>query len=368
MARPDIIVVAASARGVEALSRLAADLPEDLAAAVFVVLHVSASSPSVLPAILNRRGPLPARHAEDGEPIKNGRIYVARPDHHLLVSPGTVRLGRGPREHGLRPAADTLFLSAAAAYGPRVVGVVLSGTLDDGTAGLVAIKARGGVAVVQDPDDALFPGMPRSALGQDHPDLILPLAEIGSALVKLTKRFPDPDKPSGFRPEEPSGSGQEEAGMSDEIDAELSWSVPNLEVAPTLEPPFGSPSGYTCPECSGALWEIVDGDLVRFRCRVGHGYGADSLDAEQARALEAALWTAVRALEERAALSTRMADRARQQRHPHTAARFQNRAVEAERRANEVRAVLRATQAIGGVIEGSIDEADAGPSPVAGES
>jgi two-component system chemotaxis response regulator CheB len=181
----DIIVVGASAGGVEALSSLVADLPPDLAASVFVVLHVPPMGISVLPDILRRRSPLPVHHPEDGDPIVPGRIYVAPPDHHLLVSPSTVRLGRGPKEHGLRPAVDTLFRSAAAAYGSRVVGVVLSGTLDDGAAGLQAIKGRGGLAVVQDPVDALYPGMPKNALALDRPDLLLPIAEIGGALVTL---------------------------------------------------------------------------------------------------------------------------------------------------------------------------------------
>lgn len=179
----DIIVVGASAGGVEALSRLVADLPGDLAASVFMVLHIPPTGISVLPDILSRRSPLAVSHPEDGEPIVHGRIYVAPPDHHLLMSAKEVRLGRGPREHGLRPAVDALFRSAAAAHGPRVVGVILSGTLDDGAAGLRAIKARDGVGIVQDPADALHPGMPKSALALDHPDLVLPIAEIGGALV-----------------------------------------------------------------------------------------------------------------------------------------------------------------------------------------
>lgn len=334
----DIIVVGASAGGVEALSRLVEELPPDLAAAVFVVLHISPSGTSVLPNILARRGQMPVAHAEDGEPIQNGRIYVAPPDHHLLVAPKLVRVGRGPREHGNRPAADTLFRSAAASYGPRVVGVVLSGTLDDGTAGLVAIKARGGMAIIQDPDDALYPGMPRSALAQDHPDLVLPVAEIGRALVRLSNGTLDPGASISSVPQE--------AAVSDELGAELSWSVPDLELSPPLEPPFGEPSGFTCPECHGALWEIADGDLVRFRCRVGHGYGAESLISEQARGVEAALWAAVRALEERAALNHRLAIRARERDHPHTAAHFEARAADAEKRAEEVRYVLRSGDAV----------------------
>jgi two-component system chemotaxis response regulator CheB len=184
----DIIVVGASAGGVEALSRLVHDLPADLPAALFVVLHVPAHGTSLLPYILARNGPLPARHPDDGEPIVHGRIYVAPPDMHLLIRREQVRLARGPRENGHRPAVDPLFRTAARSYGPQVVGVVLSGTLDDGSAGLVAIRQRGGVAIVQDPDDALYPGMPRSALEAVRADHCLPVGQIGATLAELAHR------------------------------------------------------------------------------------------------------------------------------------------------------------------------------------
>ena len=187
-ARPghDIIVVGASAGGVEALGELVSLLPADLPAAVFIVLHIPAYGTSVLPGILSRRGPLPAVHPADGEAIRQGRIYVAPPDHHLLLEKdGTVRLTRGPHENGHRPAVDTLFRSAARAYGPRVIGVVLTGTLDDGTAGLQVVKRRGGLAVVQDPEEALFASMPRAAIEAVAVDHVAALAEIGSTLARL---------------------------------------------------------------------------------------------------------------------------------------------------------------------------------------
>src|SRR5919202_4143414 len=187
MAGHDVIVVGASAGGLEALREVVATLPPALPAAVCVVWHMSAESPGLLPEILERAGPLPAAHPEDGEPLQPGRIAVAPPDRHLLLEPGYVRLTRGPKENHFRPAIDPLFRSAAAAYGPRVIGVVLSGALDDGTAGLWTIKDRGGLAVVQDPDDALFAAMPRSALENVDVDARRPVAELGPVLAVLAQ-------------------------------------------------------------------------------------------------------------------------------------------------------------------------------------
>ncbi len=183
----DVIVVGASAGGVEALRGLVGSLPIDLPAAVFLVLHIPAQSPSLLPEILSRSGPLRALHPTNGEVIQHGLIYVAPPDHHLLLEDGFVRVVRGPRENRHRPAIDPLFRSAARAYGSRVVGVILTGSLDDGTAGLLAIKRRGGVAIVQDPDDALYSSMPRSALAHVDVDHVLVLSEIGPVLARLTR-------------------------------------------------------------------------------------------------------------------------------------------------------------------------------------
>jgi two-component system, chemotaxis family, protein-glutamate methylesterase/glutaminase len=195
----DIVVVGASAGGVEALVGLASALPADLPAAVFVVLHLPATGTSALPDILSRHGPLPASHVKDGEPIENGRIFVASPDHHLLLRTGHVHLTRGPRENGHRPAVDTLFRSAAREYATRVIGVILSGALDDGTAGLLAIKSRGGVAVVQEAADALYPGMPGSALEHVQVDHVLAVASMGELLARLTTE-PVGERPARYRP------------------------------------------------------------------------------------------------------------------------------------------------------------------------
>jgi len=265
---------------------------------------------------------------------------VAVPDRHLLLAGGTVRVARGPKENGHRPSVDTLFRTAAAGYGRRVVGVVLSGTQDDGTAGLRAIHDRGGVIVVQDPDEALFSGMPQSALSGDHPDYVLPVGEMGALLSTLARNG---------RPRE----GRSEA-MADELDTELRWANPELARAAPADPPLGSPSGFTCPECHGGLWEIHDEGLPRYRCRVGHGFAAGSLLVRQKADLEAALWIAYRALEERAALLRRLADRAQGRRAGVTAEHFRAEAAEVNRQAEVLRAVLWS----GG---GRTDEGESGP-------
>ena len=326
MAGRDVIVVGASAGGVEALSTLVGDLPEDLPAAVFIVLHMAPHSATALPKILARRTKLPVDHPRDEEPIDLQRIYVAPPDHHLLVYPGTVRVTHGPTENSHRPSVDTLFRSAAASYGPRVVGVILSGTRDDGTAGLRAIHDRGGLAIVQDPEEALFPGMPQSAMAGDHPDYVLPVGAIGDLLSKLAR-------------DEPAGGGTTDT-MADELDAELRWANPDLESSPPVEPPPGTPSGFTCPECHGGLWEIEDAGLPRYRCRVGHGFSAESLLVSNRADVEAVLWTAYRTLQERAALFCRLADRAHGRHAEIVSEHFRAEAANVSRQAEVLRAVL----------------------------
>jgi two-component system, chemotaxis family, protein-glutamate methylesterase/glutaminase len=313
------VVVGASAGGVEALTRLVRNLPAELDAPILVVLHVAPTGTSVLPSILARAGTLPARHAEDGMRLEAGCIYVAPPDRHLLVEDGVSRLDRGPKENGHRPAIDPLFRSAAYQLGSRTVGLILSGVLDDGSAGLRSLRSHCGVAVVQDPDDAFYGGMPQRAIEYAHPDYVLPIDEIAALLPGLVRA--EPAKPEGLE-----------------------------AVAPKVTPrgnPHGA-SGLTCPECNGALWEVSDGDLVRYECRVGHAYNADSLVVEQAAALEAALWGALRALEERAALARRLAERAEIRGGGKTTHFFLDRATEAERHAARVRVVLESVEAAAG--------------------
>ena len=320
----DIIVVGASAGGVEALGELVSRLPADLPAAVFVVLHIPAYGVSVLPGILSRRGPLPAAHPNDGETIRHGCIYVAPPDHHLLVEKdGTVRLTRGPHENGHRPAVDTLFRSAARTYGPRVIGVVLTGTLDDGTAGLQAIKRRGGLAVVQDPEEALFASMPRSAIESVPVDTVALLAEIGPILDRLA-RSPAP--------------AESEAPVTSELEDEVK--VAEFDIIKLETRQNGKPSSYACPDCHGVLWEVEEDSLLRFRCRVGHAFSPESLLASQSDALEDALWVALRALEESAALAERLSERAGGRGHSLAADRFAQQATDAHQRAATIREAL----------------------------
>lgn len=292
----DLVVVGASAGGVEALRELTAGLPTDLAASVLVVLHLPTSSTSALPAILSRSGPLPARSARTGMALEHGVIYVAPPNHHLMIVDGQVALSHGPTENGCRPAINALFRSAAIAAGPRVTGVLLSGVLDDGVAGLVSIARRGGRTVVQDPAEALYPDMPRHAMQALAVDHVLPVGAVGAVLDKLSKEaveVHDAPAPSNVM----------------RLENEIANSDTSAQLGRDPEA-LGHMSGFTCPDCDGALIEIEPGST--YRCRIGHAWTAEALLDAQGLAWERALWMAVRTLDEKAALSRRMADHARE--------------------------------------------------------
>lgn len=320
----DLIVVGASAGGVEALMTLVRSLPADLAAAICIVVHMPPDSPSLLPRLLTRAGALPAHRAEHGQRLTPGQIAIAPPDYHLIVRPGHLELSHGPRENRNRPAIDVLFRSAALAYGPRVVGVILTGTLDDGTAGMRLIKARGGVAVVQDPTDALFPSMPLHVIEAGAVDHVLPVAEMPELLTTLSR-----EPASGGEPA--TEATREEVAMAD---ADLSLMMG--ETHP------GTPSVFACPDCGGVLWELNNGDLVHYRCRVGHAFSADSLLEAQADGVEGALWMALRALEEQADLAQRLEARAHAQNHPRLVERYAERFRQAEANAAKLRQLLLA--------------------------
>lgn len=300
-------------------------LPADLPAALFVTLHIPPSGPSMLPDILTRKGSLPASHARNGAWIEPGRIYIAPPDHHLLVKRGCVRLGRGPKENSARPAVDPMFRTAARAYGARVVGVVLTGNLDDGTAGALVVKLHGGSVIVQDPADALYPGMPSSAVENVAVDHVLPLPEIAPCLVKLA-----------HRPVEGAGAAPEEE-LSDIAEMTMNELVSHHHE--------GTPANLSCPDCGGTLWEQSDDQFTLYRCRVGHGFTEKALLSEQKEALETALWSALRALEENASLTRRMAVRMDSRQQPQLARRFAEQAEETERRAMVIRTVLMGNEA-----------------------
>lgn len=327
MPEHDIIVIGASAGGVEALTTLVRSFPANLPAAIFIVLHVPAEGRSMLPVIFQRAGPLSAIHPEDGASIKRGQIYVAPPDHHLIIEQEYVRVVRGPKENLYRPAVDPLFRSAARTYGVRVIGVILTGALDDGTAGLLAVKRQGGIAIVQDPQDALYTGMPQCALDHVDVDFCCSLAEIAELLPRLVN---EPVKPGMIR-SVPKDMEKEVITAAVETNATNHYTQ------------VGQPSVFSCPECGGVLWEIQDGSLTRFRCRTGHAFAPESMLAEQSNSLERALWFALKTLEERANLTRDMTQQAYGQGHNVLAQNFEERMKEAEKHAATLRSILEYT-------------------------
>ncbi|MBV9603607.1 MAG: chemotaxis protein CheB [Solirubrobacterales bacterium] len=306
----DLVVIGASAGGVEVLSRVVKDLPRDLRAAVCIVLHIAPGSPSMLAHILGRAGTLPCRPARDGEALCEGVVLVAPPDHHLVIEDSHARLTVGPRENGHRPAIDVLFRSAASSLDSRVIGVVLSGTRDDGTAGLAAIKATGGVAIVQDPADAMYSGMPASALASVTVDAVVPAALVGSTIASM------------INGEDPPPSARKDDPVSDP------------------EPPDAGPVAAVCPECGGVLTERTEAGVLQWRCKVGHRYSPETLIDAQAEDVEAALWAAVRALTDRGALLQRMAHQAEHRGQARSARRFRRQATAASEQADIVRHAL----------------------------
>jgi two-component system chemotaxis response regulator CheB len=317
----DVIVVGASAGGVQALQALVSQLPPELPASILVVLHLMSTGTSVLGDILDRAGPLPATQARDGERLERGHVYIAPPDFHMLLRGPSIHLSAGPRENGHRPAIDPLFRSAARAYGRRVIGVILTGALDDGTDGLGLIGRHGGATVVQDPDDAAYEEMPRSAIRYVDPDRVVPVAQIGEVLGELVDAPLDRSPPP-------------------RVDDPGAQPVDLVEVEFGREDPAGEATLLTCPDCGGVMLERDDGGFIRFACQVGHAYSPESLDEQQGDALEHALWNAIRTLDERADLLRRMARRADRSGSTETVARFRRKAAEASAHADEIRDTL----------------------------
>ena len=319
----NIIVIGASAGGFEALKRLVGDLPSDLNAAIFIVWHMSAEVRGILPDVLNRKHSVYAANAIDNEPIQMNRIYVAPPDWHLLIEKDKVRITHGPKENRFRPAVDPLFRSAAYAYGKRVIGVILSGALDDGTAGLWAIKEYGGLAVVQDPGDAEVPSMPANAIREVAVDYQVPIAEMGTLLTQLC----------GEPVLNANTMNQRE---NDKTSTEIQIALQDKEISEGVMP-FGQLVPYSCPECHGVLTALVEGNRMRFRCHTGHAYSSDSLLAAISEKIEDGLWSAIRSIKECAMLLNHMGDHFVENDLPKLAAMYFNKAKEAEGREALVR-------------------------------
>jgi two-component system chemotaxis response regulator CheB len=317
-----IVVVGASAGGVSALRTLVAAWSGEINSAIFIVQHTAPDGPALLPEILKSTAALPVRHAVDQEPIAHGQIYVAPPDHHLVIAHDQVLVTRGPKEHFARPAIDPLFRSAALTYGSRVIGVILTGRLDDGTHGLWAVKERGGIAVVQDPDEAAYPSMPMNALRYVLVDHCLPVAEIGPLVERLSRER----RPThGDYP------------MSKELELETKIAK-GEHIAPEDILQLGEPSPFSCPDCHGVLTRLKNADIVRFRCYTGHAYSFQSLIDEVSTDLENSMWNAIRSLEESALLLEHFAkhlDNTAQD--GNCAAMLRQKSTEAEKRAAIIR-------------------------------
>ena len=290
-----LVVLGASAGGVTALLSLCASLPRGFPAPVLIVLHIGAN-PSVLPSLLAAHGNNLSVHGEDGQTLEDGTLYVAPPDHHMLVVDGRIQLSHGPKEHHTRPAVDPLFRSAALAYGRGVIGVVMTGRLDDGTAGLQAIKDCGGLALIQDPADAEHPSMPASARRSVPVDRCVPLSELAATLVRLVNEPMPADMPT--------------PPQRDRLEREMSVFRGEGSAMETLNE-FGKPSMFACPDCDGVLWEVGDANPPRYRCHTGHAFSLRSLEATQSSATEEALWGAIRALEQREGLLRKLAEHGR---------------------------------------------------------
>ena len=301
MTQRDIILIGASAGGIQALTTLVAGLPRDFPASLLVVVHIPPYAISRLPEILSRSGPLPAAHARHGEAIEPGRIYIAPPDRHLLVRAGWIELSRGPRENHCRPAIDPLFRTAARVYGARVIGIILSGALYDGSMGLLAIKTRGGMAIVQDPQEAIVDSMPRRAIERVEAEHVLPVAEMAAALTDLIRQ---------------PVIAQGGTSMENAIDPEerLEAVIAEDFVEQASDGRIEETTIFTCPDCGGVLWqgaEGSEGSVLRFRCHVGHAFAPEVLLSQKSEELETALWSSLRLLKEKATLTLQLANRTR---------------------------------------------------------
>lgn len=330
--RRDIIVIGASAGGVPAINNILAGLSGDFDGSIFIVLHLSPNTPSSIDRVLALSTDLPVSVASDRAPFSRRHVYVAAPDHHLILEAGCMRSIRGPKENWFRPSVDVLFRSAAYTYGPRTIAVVLSGMLEDGAAGLHAVKTRGGLTVVQDPGEARFSTMPEAALRTTSVDATLPSLEIAEYLMKESQK----DAPSA-----------DDFPISRDLEIEVRIAKQELSSKELLEAveSLGTRTTMTCPECHGTLWVIEEDGQERFRCHVGHAYSVEALSSGQSTLVEEAMWSATRALEEKAMLSRRLADRLRSRGIMRGASTHDENAQRLERQAKLLREVIMQSRA-----------------------
>lgn len=317
----DVVVIGGSAGSIGALRKIIPALPADLPAAVFVVIHIG-ERPSLLHEVLGRAAKMHVERATNGTVFQHGRIYTARADQHLLLHNDHMILRRSAHENLARPAIDPLFRSAAASFGSRVIGIVLSGALNDGSAGLIAVERCGGITVVQDPGDAEYSDMPRSALRAVHPDHCVPVGEIAALITRLAS------EPAGPSPAVP---------VELRIEAAISAQEPNA--MKTLDK-LGKRSPLTCPECGGELWQMKDDILLRYRCHVGHAYTSEAVELGQAQQMEHRLWQLLRLHKERSELMRTRAMHERDLQHTALARQFEQRAQLYERDADLIRELL----------------------------
>jgi two-component system chemotaxis response regulator CheB len=326
MVKKDIVVIGASAGGVMALTELFKSIPKDFEAYIFVVLHLSPFSPSVLPQILSRAGWMKAVHPEDGERMKPNVIYVAPADHHLLVEKGKVLVKKGPKENRFRPSIDALFRSAAYNYGSRVNGLVLSGLLDDGTSGLWSVKRQGGTTIIQDPSDADFPQMPQNVIEFVDVDHSVPIAEMGVLLNQLTKE----------KAVETAALHQEELDLL-QTEVHIAAQDNAFEMG-ILEK--GALSPLTCPECQGALARFTEGRIVRYRCHTGHAFTDSALLAGVTKTVEENLWKTIRGLEEAIMILEQSARQFEMAGKNETASLFYQKAKESHNQVHQIRKIV----------------------------
>ncbi len=323
----NVIVLGASAGGLKALSAVVSELPADIGAAIFIVQHMSPERKSELPKLLSDVSDLPATHPVDGQIFQEGQIYVAPPDHHLLVGENSVRVVRGPQENRFRPSIDALFRSAARAHGPRVIGMVMTGYLDDGTVGLQAISKQGGITVVQDPDEAEYASMPRSALRYVKVDHSVPIAKAGALLARLVGQESVP------RDEFPTS-------LEIEIEAKIAEQEMNTKEYLENVEKIGKLTSFTCPDCNGSIWQIGDDEPIKFRCHVGHSLTGDVFSIEQTQNLESALWSAIRIMEEKVTFARKMAERRRGQEREKAADSYEEQADGLDRELTSIRDLI----------------------------